>query len=152
MTTRPSLRPDDELWFHSSPEQRTTELVHAFALDHDTGCRTLKHFDVGYRQPHVLKYSAFNGLKPNTLPMINARKISNRSIFEQIEIVGDIDEILPGEFGAGWTRKHFVAVFFRGRQSIGPHHGPRRGRGFSGDRRRPRFGRHRLAALPGTAR
>ena len=125
-----------ELRLHGRAEQRTAELVHAFALDHDAGRRPLKRLHIGHRQPHVLEPQRLQRLETEHVADDRGRKIGDRSVLEQIEIIGDVGEILPRRIRHGIDAVAFGAIFLRRRQTVGPHHRPGRGRGFPGDRRR----------------
>ena len=73
-----------ELWLDRRAEQRPAELVEPLALDDDAGRRPLEGLHIGDGQAHVLEPQRLQGLKPNTLPMIEAERLaiepgSNRS-------------------------------------------------------------------------
>ena len=65
-----------EFWLNCRAEQRPAKLVEPLALDHDAGRGPLERLHVSDREPHVLEFSAFSGLKPNTLPMIEAERLA----------------------------------------------------------------------------
>ena len=125
-----------ELRLHGGAEQRTAELVQALALDHDAGRRPLEGLHIGDRQPHVLEPQRLQRLEAEHVADDRGRQVGDRAVLEQIEIVGDVGEILPRRIRHRIDAIAFGAVFFRRRQPVGPHHGPGRGRGFAGHRRR----------------
>jgi hypothetical protein len=83
--------------------------------------------------------SALTALKPKTLPMIEAVRLAIEPL-EQVEVVGDVGEVLRLGLGAGAGVGHRVdaiglgAVQLAGGQAVGPHHGPGGGRRFAGHR------------------
>ena len=125
-----------ELWLHSGAKQRAAELVHALALDHDAGRGPLERLHIRHRQPHVLEPQRLQRLEAEHIADDRGRQIGDRSILEQVEIVGDIGKILPRRVRHRIDAIAFGAIFFGGGQPVGPYHGPGRGRGFPGHGRR----------------
>ena len=125
-----------ELRLHGGAEQRPAELVHALALDHDAGRRSLEGLHIGDRQPHVLEPQRLQRLEAEHVADDRGRQIGDRAGLEQVEVVGDVGEILPRRIRHRIDAIAFGAIFFRRRQPVGPHHRPGRGRGFAGHRRR----------------
>ena len=80
--------------------------------------------------------SAFSGLKPKTLPMIEADQIGDRARLEQVEVVGDVGEVLARRVRHRIDPVGLRPVLLAGRQAVGPNHRPGRGRGFAGHGRR----------------
>ena len=73
-----------ELGLYRRAKQRPAELVEPLALDDDAGRRPLERLHVGDGMRMSSSRSALSGLKPNTLPMIEAVRLaiepgSNRS-------------------------------------------------------------------------
>ena len=124
-----------ELRLHGGAEQRPAELVHPLALDHDAGGRALEGLHIGDRQPHVLQPQRLQRLEAEHVADDRGREIGDRAVLEQIEIIGDVGEILAGRIRHRIDAIALGAIFFRRGQAIGPHHGPGRGRGFAGHRR-----------------
>ena len=123
-----------ELRLHRGAEQRTAELVEAFALDHDAGRGSLEGLDIGDRQPHVLQPQRLQRLEAEDVADDRGREIGDRAGLEQVEIIGDIGEVAAGRIRHRVDPVALGAVLLRGRQTVGPHHRPGRGRGFAGHR------------------
>ena len=121
-----------ELRFYGGAEQRPAELVHALALDHDAGCRSLECLHIGHRQPHVLEPQRLQRLEAEHIADDRGRQVGDRSILEQVEIVGDVGEILSRGIRHRIDAIAFGAVFFRRGQPVGPDHGPGCGGRFAG--------------------
>ena len=144
---------ESELRLHGGAEQRSAELVQALALDHDAGRRPLERLHIGHRQPHVLEPQRLQRLEAEHVADDRRRQVGDRAVLEQVEIVGDIGEILPGRIRHWIDAVAFRAVFLRSRQAVGPHHRPGRGRRFCRQPPpTPRSDRRRPAASPGTGR
>ncbi len=124
-----------ELRLDRRPQQRPAELVEALALDDDAGRGSLEGFDIGDRQPHVLQTQRLQRLEAEDIADDRGRQIGDRAGLEQVEIVGDVGEIAAGRVRHRVDPVALGAVLFRGRQTIGPHHRPCRGRGLAGHRR-----------------
>jgi hypothetical protein len=77
--------------------------------------------------------AAFSGLNENTLPMIDAVDVGDRTFLEQRQIVGDVAEVLARRVRYRIDAVGLGAIHVAGGQAVGPHHGPCRGRGFAGD-------------------
>ena len=137
-----------ELRLDRGAEQRPAELVEPLALDHDAGRRPLERLHVGDRQPHVLEPQRLQRLEAEDVADDRGRQVGDRARLEQVEVVGDVGEILARARSApDRPGRHLARYFSQRRQPVGPHHRPGRGRGF---RRRPppppRSGRRRPAA------
>ena len=130
-----------ELRLGGGAEQRAAELVEPLALDDDAGRRALEGLQVGDRDAHVLEPQRLHGLEAEDVADDRRRQVGDRARLEQVEVVGDVGEILLLGLRARPGVRHRVdaeglgAVELAGRQPIGPHHRPGRGRAFAGDRR-----------------
>ncbi len=133
-----------QLRLHRRAEQGPAELVEALALHHNAGRWPLKGLHIGDRKPHVLETQRLQRLEAEHVADDRGGEIGDRARLEQVEVVGDIGEVLP--FGAwhGINAIALGAILFRRGQPIGPHHRPSRGRRFARHRRR---GLYRIDAL-----
>ena len=129
-----------ELRLHRRAQKRAAELVEPLALDDDAGRRPLERLHIGDGQAHVLEAERLQRLEAEHIADDRGGEVGDRARLEQVEVIGDIGEILAGRIGHGIDAVAFGAVLFRSRQPVGPHHRPCRGRAFARDRRR-RLGR-----------
>ena len=83
-----------ELRLDGRAEQRPAELVEPLALDDDAGRRTLERLHVGDGQAHVLEPQRLQRLEAEHVADDRRRQVGDRARLEQVEIVGDIGEIL----------------------------------------------------------
>ena len=94
-----------ELRLDGRAEQRAAEFVEPLALDDDAGRRALEGLHIGDGQAHVLEPQRLQGLEAEHVADDRGGEIGDRARLEQVEIVGDIGEILPfGAPGTGSTR------------------------------------------------
>ncbi len=131
-----------QLRLHRAAEERPPVLVEHLALDHDPVGRALERLEVLGRDPEVFEPQSPEGLEPEDVADDRRRHVGDRAFLEQIELVGDVGDVLLG-LGAG-DRLHPVAlalVVLVRREPVRPHDRPgRRGR-------LPRHGRRRLLRL-----
>ena len=107
-----------ELRLDGCAEQRPAELVDPLALDHDAGRRPLERLHIGDRQPHVLEPQRLQRLEAEHVADDRGRQVGDRSRLEQVEVVGDVGEILPRRVRHRIDAKALGAVFL-GRPSAG---------------------------------
>jgi hypothetical protein len=107
--------------------------IQPLPLHHDAGGRALKGFQVVRGNPHILQAQGLEGFEAEHVADDRGGEVGDRAFLEQVEVVGDIGEILAG---GAWHGVHPVglgAVIFAVGQPVGPDHGPG-GRGaFAGD-------------------
>ena len=136
-----------ELRLDGRAEQRAAELVEPLALDDDAGGRALEGLHVGDGQAHVLEPQRLQRLEAEDVADDRGGEVGDRARLEQVEVVGDVGEVLararsaPDRRGRPW----------RGtcrRRSGGRSRPPSRSRSSSRRRRppRPRSDRRRPAA------
>ena len=125
-----------ELRLDGGAEQRPAELVEPLALDDDAGRRALEGLHIGDGETHVLEAQRLQRLEAEHIADDRGREVGDRARLEQIEVVGDIGEILPFRAGHRIDAVALAAIFSRRGQPVGPDYRPGRGRGFAGDRRR----------------
>ena len=121
-----------ELRLDRRAEQRPAELIQAFALDHDPGCRPLEGFHVGDRETHVFEPQCLQWLEAEDIADDRRREVGDRSRLEQVEIIGDIGEILTGRIRHGVDPIGLGPVFFAGREAVRPNNRPGGRGGFAG--------------------
>ncbi len=126
---------ETELRLDGRAEQRPAELVEPLALRHDACGGALKSLHVGDRKSHVLEPQRLERLEAEHVADNRGREIGDRPRLEQVEIVGDVGEILPFSAGNRIDPEALAAIFLGRREPVGPHHRPGRGRGFARDRR-----------------
>ena len=128
-----------ELRLRRRAEQRTAEFVEALALDDDARRRALEGFQIRDRNAHVFEAQRLDGLEAEYVADDRSGEVRDRARLEEIEVVGDVREILLLGLGAGAGIRHRLdaiglgAIELAGGQAVGPHHGPGRGRGFACD-------------------
>ena len=98
------LAREPELGLDGRAEQRPAELVEPLALDHDAGRRSLEGLHVGDREAHVLEPQRLQRLEAEHVADDRGRQVGDRARLEQVEVIGDIGEILAGRVGTGSTR------------------------------------------------
>ena len=125
-----------ELRLDGRSEQRPAELVEPLALHNDAGRRALERLHVGDGETHVLEPQRLERLETEHVADDRGRHIGDRARLEQVEIVGDIGEILPFGSRRRIDAETLAAILLGCGQPVGPHHRPGRGRGFACDRRR----------------
>ena len=123
-----------ELRLDRRAEQRPAELVEPLALHDDPGRRTLECLHVGDWEPHVLEPQRLQRLEAEHVADDRGREVGDRARLEQVEVIGDVGEILPFGSRHGIDAEAFAAVFLGCGEAVGPHHRPCRRRGFAGDR------------------
>jgi len=121
-------------------EQRAAEFVHAIALHHHTGDRALEGLQVSHRGAHVFQAQGLDGLEAEHIADDRGRQVGDGAAFEQVDVVGDVFEVLRFGLGAwrgighGIDAACLVAVQIAGGQAVGPHHRPGGGAGLAGHR------------------
>ena len=133
-----------ELRLDGRAEQRPAEFVEPLAFDHDAGRGALEGLQIGDGQAHVLEPQRLQGLEAEHVADDRGGEIGDRARLEQVEIVGDIGEILSLCARDGIDAEALAPVLFAGREAVGPHHRPGGGRRFAGNRG---GGFHRIDAL-----
>ena len=123
-----------ELRLGRGAEQRAAVLVQVLAFGDDAVRGASEGFHVMQGDPQVLQAQRFEGLEAEHVADDRGRQVGDRALFEQVDVVGDVRDVLavPARH-----REHPVAlglVVLVGGEPVGPHHGPRRGRGFPGHR------------------
>ena len=83
-----------ELRLDGGAEQRAAELVEPLALDDDAGRRALEGLHIGDGQPHVLEAQRLERLEAEDVADDRGREVGDRARLEQVEVVGDVGEIL----------------------------------------------------------
>ena len=97
-----------ELRLDGRAEQRPAELVQALALDDDAGRRALEGLQIGDGNAHVLQPQRLQRLEAEHVADDRGGEIGDRARLEQIEVIGDIGEILrlarraPDRRGSIW--------------------------------------------------
>ncbi len=125
-----------ELRLDGSAQKRPAELVEPLAFHDDAGGWALEGFHIGDGEPHVLETQRLQRLEAEHVADDRGGEVGDRARLEQVEVVGDIGEILPRRV------RHLIdaigpgPVLLAGRQPVGPHHGPGGGGAFARDRRR----------------
>ena len=132
------LSREPELGLDGGAEQRPPELVEPLALHHHAGGRTLEGLEVRHRDAHVLQPQRLDGLEAEDVADDRRGQVRDRSLLEEIEVVGDEGEVLVGRTGHRIDPVTLGAIVVAGGQAVGPHHRPGRGRGLA---------RHRGAGL-----
>ncbi len=89
-----------ELRLGRRAEQRPAELVEALALDDDAGRRALERFQVGDRNAHVFQAQRLDRLEAEHVADDRRGEVRDRAGLEQIEVVGDVGEVLLLGLGA----------------------------------------------------
>ena len=122
-----------ELGLDGRAEQRAAELVEALALDHDAGRRPVEGLHVGDGQAHVLEPERLQRLEAEHVADDRGGQVGDRARLEQVEVVGDVGEVLLGVAGHRIDPVALGAVLLAGGQPIGPDHGPGRRGALAGD-------------------
>ncbi|MGF6702207.1 hypothetical protein OKW38_006884 [Paraburkholderia sp. MM5496-R1] len=126
-----------ELRLDRGAEQRPAILVEPFALDDDAGRRPLKRLQIRDGNAHVFEPQCLQRLEAEHVADDRRGQVRDRALFEQIEFVSDIREVLRL---VGARHRHRLdairlrAIHVAGGEPVGPHHRPRRGRRFAGHR------------------
>ena len=123
-----------ELRLDGRAEQRSAEFVEPLALDDDAGRRALERLHIGDRQAHVLEPQRLQRLEAEHVADDRGGEVGDRARLEQVEVVGDVGEILPLRARHRIDAEALAAVFLAGGQAVGPDHRPGGGGGFAGDR------------------
>ena len=123
-----------ELRLDGRAQQRAAVLAEVLALHHDPVRRAGEGLDVGDRDPHVLEPQRLQRLEPEHVADDRRGQVSDGPLLEQVEVVGDVGEVLARPAGRGVDPVALGLVVIVRRQPVGPHHGPRRGRGLACDR------------------
>ena len=127
-----------ELGLGGRAEQRAAVLVQVLALHDDPVRRALERLDVVHRDPHVLQAQRLERLEAEHVADDRAGEVGDRALLEQVDVVGDVGDVLARCAGHGLDLVALgLVVLVRG-EPVGPHHGPGRG---------ARLARHRGAGL-----
>ncbi len=123
-----------ELRFHGRAQQRTPEFIQILPLHHDSVGWTLEGFRVVRRYPHIFQAQRLERLEAEHIPDNRRSQVGNRSLFEQIDIVGDVGNVLIRARHRIDSVALRLVAFVRS-QPVRPNHGPRRRRRLSSHRR-----------------
>ena len=123
-----------ELGLRRGAQQRAAELVEVLALHDDPVRRALEGLDVVQRDPHVLQAQRLERLEAEDVADDRRRQVGDRALLEEVDVVGDVGDVLPRGAGDLVDAVGLGLVVLVGRQAVGPHDGPRRGRGLARDR------------------
>ena len=104
-----------ELRLDRRAEQRPAELVEPLALDDDAGRRALEGLHIGDGETHVLEPQRLQRLEAEHVADDRGGEIGDRARLEEIEIIGDIGEILPLGAGNGIDPIALGAIFLASR-------------------------------------
>jgi hypothetical protein len=96
--------------------------------------RALERLHVVRRDAQVLEPQRLQRLEAEDVPDDRGRHVRDRSLLEQIEVVGDPRDVLLLGAGHGLDRVRLRLVVPVVGQPIGPHHRPGRRGGLAGDR------------------
>ena len=90
-----------ELRLHRRSKQRTAEFVEPLALDHNAGGRPLERLHIGHGQAHVLEPQGLERLEAEHVADDRSGEIGDRARLEEVEVVGDVGEVLARRIGHG---------------------------------------------------
>ena len=124
---------EPELGLRRGPQQRPAELVEVLALHDDPVRRTLEGLDVVQRDPHVLQAQRLERLEAEDVADDRRRQVRDRALLEEVDVVGDVGDVLPRSAGNLVHAVRLGLVVLVGRQAVGPHHRPGRRRGLARD-------------------
>ncbi len=127
---------EPELGLHRGAEQRPPVAVQPLALDNDPGGRALEGLHVGDRQAHVLEPERLQRLEAEHVADDRGGQVGDRARLEEVEVVGNVGEILTRRVRHRIDPVGLRAVLVRRGQPVGPDHGPGRRRAFARHRRR----------------
>ena len=122
-----------ELGLHGRAEQRPAEFVEPLALDDDARRRPCERLHVGDRETHVLEAQRLERLEAEHVADDRCGQIRDRAGLEQIEVVGDVREVLAGRARHGLDPVGLGAIAFARGEPVCPHDRPGRGRRLTGD-------------------
>ena len=109
-----------ELRLHGRAEKRAAELVETLALHDDARGRASECLHVSNREPHVFEAKRLQRLEAENVADDGCREVGNRAALKQIEVIGDVGEILAGGVRHGIDAVALRAVFFASREPVGP--------------------------------
>ncbi len=131
-----------QLGFGGRAQQRSAELAQILALHDDAVRGPLKRLDVMRGNPHILQSQRLERLEPEHVADDRTGEVGDRPLLEQVDVIGDQRDPLPGGIGHRLDAVALRLVVLEGGEPVGPHHGPCRGTGFTGDGRTGFLGRH----------
>ena len=134
------LRRQPELGLGGGAEQRAAELVQVLALHHHPVGRALERLHVVRRYPHVLEPERLERLEAEDVADDRRGEVRDRALLEQVEVVGDVGDVLSGRTGHWVHAVSLRLVVLVAREPIRPDHRPRGG---------GRLARHRRGRLDG---
>ena len=85
-------------------EQRPAVLVQVLAFHHDAVRRPLERLHVGQRDPHVLQAERLQRLEAEHVADDRRGEVGDRAFLEQVDVVGDVGDVLAVRPGTGSTR------------------------------------------------
>ncbi len=92
-----------ELGLDGCPEQRAPVLVEHLALHHDPVRGALEGLDVVGRDAHVLEPQRLERLEAEDVSDDRGGQVRDRSLLEEVDVVGDAGDELVGTLGTGST-------------------------------------------------
>ena len=113
-----------ELGLHGRAEEGPPVLVEVLALHHDAVRRPGERLDVVGRDPHVLEPQGLEGLEAEDVADDRRRQVGDRTLFEEVDVVGDIGDELSLRTRDGIDPVTLGLVVLVRRETVGPHHGP----------------------------
>ena len=125
-----------KLRLHRRSEQRPSEFIEPLTLDDDAGRRPVESLHVSDRQAHVLEPERLERLETKYVADDGGGEVCDRPRLEQVQVIGDIGEILAFRARNRVDAIALASVLLAGGEPVRPHHGPGRRRGFPCYRRR----------------
>jgi hypothetical protein len=122
-----------QLRLHRRAQQRATIAVQPLALADDAGRRSLEGLQVGDRYAHVFQTQRLQRLEAEHIADDRRGQICDRPFLEQVDVVGDVDEVLVRRARDGIEAIGLGLVVRMIGQPVGPDHGPGGGGRFAGD-------------------
>ena len=112
-------------------QEGLAELVQTFAFHDHAGGRACKGFHIGHGEAHVFQTGGFERLETKDVADDRRGQVGDRTLFEQDQVIGHIAKVLTGVVRDRLNLIGLCAVTVAGGQTVGPDHGPRRGRAFT---------------------
>ena len=123
-----------ELGLGGRAQQRAAVLVQVLPLHHDAVRRSLVGLDVVQRDPHVLQAQRLERLEAEHVADDRRGQVRDRALLEQVDVVGDIGDVLALAAGHRIDPVALGLVVVVGGEPVGPDDRPGRGGGLPGDR------------------
>jgi hypothetical protein len=112
-----------QLRLDGGAQQRAAVLVEVLALHHDAVRGSGERLHVGDRDAQVLEAQRAEGLEAEDVADDRRRQVGDRPLLEQVDVVGDVRDVLIGT-GDGVDPVALGLVVLVGGEPVGPHHGP----------------------------